>query len=341
MMKDMPLTADYSKLHDEQRQRNVATSLWCETSKHVTFRREPLHPVEQGMALVKTLFTGISRGTEATVLQGLVPESEHERMRGPHMGGEFPFPVKYGYCAVGQVQEGPADILGQTVFCLHPHQNLFVVPTVDLIPLPAELPPERGVLAANMETALNIVWDASILPGERVAVFGAGVVGTLVAFLASKIAGVDLVLVDPDLERASLASSLGIAFTSPNGLEGEFDCLINASGASAALSQAIDLAGFEARIVEASWYGQRQVSLSLGGAFHSKRLSLVSSQVGHVAKVQRARWSYRRRLEKAMQLLCEPSLDILISGESQFSDLPQDYARILTTTSTLCHRVRY
>ncbi|MFD1745379.1 zinc-binding alcohol dehydrogenase [Rhizobium helianthi] len=287
------------------------------------------------------LFSGISRGTEATVLQGLVPESEHQRMRCPHMGGDFPFPVKYGYCAVGVVEHGPADLVNQTVFCLHPHQDRFIVPSSDLIPLPVDLPPERAILTANMETALNIVWDAAILPGERVAIFGAGVVGTLVAYLLSRIVGVEALLVDPDLERASLASGLGITFASPTGLKGEFDCIINASGASAALSQAIDLAGFEARIVEASWYGQRQVTLSLGGAFHSRRLSLVSSQVGHVAGKQRPRWSYRRRLEKAMQLLCDPKLETLISGETLFAYLDNDYARILNTTSTLCHRVRY
>ncbi|MCO5732482.1 zinc-binding alcohol dehydrogenase [Rhizobium sp. SSA_523] len=304
-------------------------------------RSTALRPPGDGEVQVRTLYTGISRGTEATVFQGLVPESERERMRLPCMEGEFAFPLKYGYCAVGTVEAGEAELIGQTVFCLHPHQDRFVVPVSGIVPLPADLPAARGVLTANMETALNIVWDAAIQPGERVAVFGAGVVGTLVAFLARSIPGTEVVLVDPNLERASLASALDIAFTVPGSLDGSFDRLINASGSAAALAEAIELAGMEARLVEASWYGQRQVSLCLGGAFHSKRLSIVSSQVGQVSASMRARWDHRRRMAKAMDLLADRRLDQLISGESAFRDLPADYPRILQSSATLCHRISF
>lgn len=330
----------------------TARALWFDAPGQAVLRQEPLtfdtSAVPSGettcageRVLVRALFSGISRGTEATVFHGLVPESEHERMRGPNMGGAFPFPVKYGYAMVGQVEVGPQALLGQPVFVLHPHQDLFVVPAEAVVPLPRDLAPERAVLAANMETALNIVWDALIQPGDRVAVFGAGVVGALTARLAASIAGTEVLLIDRDLGRASLAAGLGLDFALADHVEGEFDVVVNASGSGAALSQAIDLAGPEARLVEASWYGARTVSLPLGGAFHSRRLAIVSSQVGSIPAHRRARWSFRRRLGKALQLLADPRLDALISGESRFADLPEDYARIVESTATLCHRITY
>lgn len=319
----------------------IARALWFEAPGQCVFREEPLEGVGSGSVRVRALYSGISRGTESTVFKGLVPESERERMRGPHMGGQFPFPVKYGYAMVGLVEEGPESLSGKTVFALHPHQDLFTVEASAVTPLPLHLPPERAVLTANMETALNIVWDALIQPGDRVAVFGAGVVGTLVAFLSAGIAGTQTLLIDRDLERASLASALGLDFALSDHVSGEFDVLINASGASAALSQAIELAGMEARIVEASWYGERPTTVPLGGAFHSRRLSIVSSQVGSIPPHRRARWTYSRRLTKAMDLLQDDRLDALISGETAFDDLQVAYPRILDATATLCHRVRY
>jgi 2-desacetyl-2-hydroxyethyl bacteriochlorophyllide A dehydrogenase len=318
-----------------------ARALWFEGQGQCRVVEEVLSPPGRGEVLVRTLYSGISRGTEATVFQGLVPQSEHKRMRAPFMAGDFPFPVKYGYCAVGEVVEGEAGLIGWRVFCLHPHQDYFVVPATAVTMLPDTVMPQRAVLAANMETALNIVWDAEIKPGDRVAVFGAGVVGALTAYLSAAIPGTETVLIDPDTERARLAAELGIAFFAPTGISGEFDVLINASGASAALSMAIDHAGLEARIVEASWYGERQATLSLGGAFHSRRLTIKSSQVGHIAASQQARWPLSRRLTKALALLADPRLDALISGETAFSDLQDVYPRILHATSTLCHRVCY
>ncbi|MBP2550635.1 NADPH:quinone reductase-like Zn-dependent oxidoreductase [Neorhizobium galegae] len=320
---------------------DTARALWFEAPGRCAVREEPLPPTQGHEARVKALFSGISRGTESTVFKGLVPDSERERMRGPHMGGEFPFPVKYGYALVGLVEEGPETLAGKTVFALYPHQDRLNIDAAMVTPLPPGLPAERAVLTANMETALNIVWDALIQPGDRVAVFGAGVVGTLTAYLSSRIAGTETLLIDRDPERAALASALGLDFAPGDGVAGEFDVLINASGAPAALAQAIALAGIEARIVEASWYGERRVTVPLGGAFHSRRLSIVSSQVGSVPPHRRARWTFKRRLEKAMDLLQDARLDALISGETAFDDLQAAYPRILDATDTLCHRVRY
>ena len=290
---------------------------------------------------VRTLFSGVSRGTEALVFNGLVPEGEKHRMRGPHMGGDFSFPIKYGYSLVGCVEAGSEHLVGQIVFCLHPHQSLFRTTAEMIAVLPGGLPPQRAVLAANMETALNVIWDADILPGDRVAVFGAGVVGALVAFIAGRIIGTEVLLVDRNPARRDLAERLAIAFAESNTLRGEFDVLVNASASAEALTMALEHAAFEARIVEASWYGDKPACLPLGGAFHSRRLSLVSSQVGSPPPARRARWTFLRRMSKALDLLRDESLDHLISGETHFDDIEAAYPAILTDPATLCHRIRY
>lgn len=318
-----------------------ARALWIPAAGICEIREQPLPPPGDGQVRVRMLFSGISRGTESLVFQGRVPASEFERMRGPHMGGDFPFPVKYGYSAVGRVEQGPPSLAGRTVFCLHPHQDVFTVAADAVTPLPEGLPPARAVLAANMETALNIVWDADILPGDRVAVFGAGVVGALVAHLAAGIIGTDVLLIDRNPARRALAAALGLGFATGETAAGPFDVLVNASGSAEALSQAIELAGQEARIVEASWYGDRSVSLPLGGAFHARRLTIASSQVGSLPPARRARWPHARRLEKALQLLRDDRLDRLISGETRFADLAVAYPAILADAETLCHRIRY
>ncbi|WP_262528783.1 zinc-dependent alcohol dehydrogenase [Agrobacterium tumefaciens] len=304
-------------------------------------REESIETLVENEVLVRSLYSGISRGTESLIFNGAVPQSEFDRMRGPHMGGNFPFPVKYGYACVGRVEAGPEDLLGEIVFCLHPHQDFFVTTRDMVSPLPKGLPPQRAVLAANMETALNIVWDALIQPGDRVAVFGGGVVGTLAASLSGRIAGTETVLVDTNRSRSELARAMQIAFVDAGKLGGEYDVLINASASSAALSEAIDHASIEARIVEASWYGDKAVSLSLGGAFHSNRLSLISSQVGCIPASRRTRWTFGRRLRKALELLQDDRLDHLITGETAFDELSAAYPRILTSQDTLCHRIRY
>jgi 2-desacetyl-2-hydroxyethyl bacteriochlorophyllide A dehydrogenase len=319
----------------------TATALWFEAPGLCRMRRERLPQPEEGEVRVRTLFSGISRGTEALVLAGKVPVSEHARMRGPNMGGDFAFPVKYGYAAVGRIETGPDTLMHRAVFCLHPHQDTFVVTADQVTVLPETLAPGRAILAANMETALNVVWDAGILPGDKVAVFGAGVVGSLIGFIATGITGTETSLVDRDPGRAHLAASLGLRFAEASALVGEYDVLINASGSSEALATAIDHAGMEARIVEASWYGDRPANIPLGGAFHSRRLQIVSSQVGAISATRRPRWSFARRMAKALELLEDPRLDALISGETEFHNLDATYPQILSSPNTLCHRIRY
>ncbi|MEH6720311.1 MAG: zinc-binding alcohol dehydrogenase [Aurantimonas endophytica] len=319
----------------------LCRAFWLEAEGRAALRETSLTAPAEGEILVASRFGAISRGTEALVAAGKVPEGEYGRMRAPFQEGDFPFPVKYGYAVVGAIVEGPAERIGETVFCLYPHQDRFTVPAEAAVPVPRDVPAERAVLAANMETALNIVWDAKIGPGDRVAVVGGGLVGMLVGSLAARIPACDVTVVDSNAGRAEIAAALGCGFAAPEDAPTECDVVVHASASEAGLATALGCAGFEARIVEASWYGDRTVAVPLGGAFHSQRLSIVASQVGQLPPERRARWDYRRRLTTALDLLADPRLDILISGETRFADLAGAYAGILSDPATLCHRIRY
>jgi threonine dehydrogenase-like Zn-dependent dehydrogenase len=305
-------------------------------------RSEPLADPGADEVQIRALHGAISRGTERLVLVGRLPPSEFDRMRAPFMGGTFPFPVKYGYSTVGRVTRGPANLEGRVVFALHPHQRVFNLPIDAVVPLPDTVPPKRAVLAANMETALNAVWDAQPPPAGRIAVVGAGVVGTLVAWLCGQLPGAQVTLVDLEASRAEVARRLGVGFAAPGGAPHDCDLVIHASGTAAGLANALNLAGMEATILELSWYGAGEVAAPLGGAFHSRRLKLVSSQVGQVAPSQRARWSGRRRLAAALGLLADTRLDALLAPAVKFDDLPARLPDILAQQSgVLCQLVDY
>lgn len=263
-------------------------------------------------------------------------------MRAPLQAGSFGFPVKYGYAAVGRIVAGAPGRLGEVVFALAPHQSHFACPAAMVHPLPAGLPPGRAVLAANMETALNVVWDSGAGPGDRVVVVGAGVVGALAAALCARMPGAEVTLVDIAPARAGLAAALGCGFAAPEGLPpGGADVVIHASASAAGLATALAAAGPEAAVVEASWYGAAEVPAPLGAAFHSQRLRLIGSQVGRLPPARAPRWSHARRMAKALELLCDPAFDALMSGETPLADLPAAYGAILADPGTLCHRVRY
>jgi len=298
---------------------------------------------KEELVTVQALYSGISRGTESLVFHGRVPRSEYSAMRAPFQAGDFPWPVKYGYANVGKVIEGPVELVGQTVFCLYPHQNRYRVPASAVTPLPKNLPAERAILAANMETAVNGLWDGAPAVGDRIAVVGLGVVGLLVAWLASRIPGTRVTAIDTNPERQAVAEQLGLTFSSePGAGADDHDLVIHASGHPSGLETALGLAGQEATIVEMSWYGDQLVPAPLGAAFHPRRMTLKSSQVGQIVPSRVPRWDYRKRLSLALELLQDDALDALITGECRFDDLPKSMARILIDgRDTLCHRVVY
>lgn len=306
----------------------AAEALWIVDREQAELRFEPLAAPREDEALVRTLYSGISRGTERLVFGGLVPPGEYGRMRAPMMAGSFPFPVKYGYAAVGRVERGPSDWLNRTVFCLHPHQDRFIAPLSMLAALPEAVPARRAIFAANMETALNAVWDSGAGPGDRIVVVGAGVVGLLIARIAARLPGARVSVVDVDDSRADIVEALGAEFALPCAAPTGADVVFHASVTPQGLATAIHAAGFEGTIVEVSWFGEGATPVPLGGAFHSQRLKLISSQVGQIAPSRRPRWDYARRRDAALSLLTDAALDALITEEIDFSALPAALPRL-------------
>jgi 2-desacetyl-2-hydroxyethyl bacteriochlorophyllide A dehydrogenase len=292
--------------------------------------------------VVRTLHSGISRGTETLVFRGGVPASQHGAMRAPFQDGDFPAPVKYGYLNVGVVEYGPASLRGRTVFCLYPHQTAYVVPAQSVVAVPDGVPPARAVLAGTVETAVNALWDAAPLIGDRIAVVGAGMVGCCVARLIARFPGVRVTLVDVDPGRAEVAAALGVEFALPSDATGGRDLVVHTSGTSSGLQRSLDLLAAEGTVLELSWYGDAEVTLSLGGAFHSGRLGIRASQVGRVAPARRATRTMTERLVLALDLLRDPAFDALLTGASPFDELPEVMARLADgRLPALCHTITY
>jgi threonine dehydrogenase-like Zn-dependent dehydrogenase len=292
--------------------------------------------------LVRTVRSAISRGTESLVFAGRVPERQREVMRAPFQEGRFPGPVKYGYLNVGVVEVGPPELVGHTVFCLHPHQTAYVVPAAAVTVVPAEVPAGRAVLTGLVETAVNALWDAEPLIGDRVAVVGAGALGCCVARLLARIPGVTVTLVDVDPARAGVAAALGADFAEPAGAPEGLDLVVHASATADGLQRALEMLAPEGTVVELSWYGDEETTLSLGGVFHSNRLTVRASQVGTVAAARRDRRTTADRLRLAVGLLRDPCFDALLTGQSPFAELPEVLPRLVSgELPALCHSVTY
>ncbi|MFB6548371.1 zinc-binding alcohol dehydrogenase [Streptomyces sp. NPDC056405] len=320
----------------------MARAFWLESPGRGAIRDVELSAPAADEVLVRTLYSGVSRGTETLVFGGRVPENQYAAMRAPFQEGDFPGPVKYGYLNVGVVEEGPADLVGRTVFCLYPHQTRYVVPAAAVTPVPPEVPAERAVLAGTVETAVNALWDAAPLVGDRIAVVGGGMVGCSVAALLARFPGVRVQLVDADPHRGKVAEALGVGFASPADALGGLDLVVHASATEAGLARSLELLRPEGTVLELSWYGDRRVALPLGEAFHSRRLTLRSSQVGTVSPARGATRTYADRLALALDLLADPALDALVTGESAFTELPDVLAGLASgEIPALCHRIRY
>ncbi|MFG2966567.1 MULTISPECIES: zinc-binding alcohol dehydrogenase [unclassified Streptomyces] len=318
-----------------------ARAFWLRSPGHGELRDVTLTGPGEGEVLVRSLYSGVSRGTETLVFRGGVPESQHAVMRAPFQEGEFPGPVKYGYLNVGVVEQGPDGLIGRTVFCLYPHQTRYVVPVSAVTVVPERVPPARAVLAGTVETAVNALWDAAPLIGDRIAVIGGGMVGCSVAALLARFPGVRLQLVDADPARARTAEALGVDFAAPEDALDGCDLVVHASATEQGLTRALELLAPEGTVLELSWYGDRRIALPLGEAFHSRRLTVRSSQVGTVSPRRSGR-SYADRLALSLDLLADPALDALITGESAFEELPELLPKLASgEIPALCHRVRY
>jgi threonine dehydrogenase-like Zn-dependent dehydrogenase len=319
-----------------------ALAFWVREPGSGEIRAETLREPAPGEVVVRTLRSGVSRGTETLVFRGLVPADQRADMRAPFQEGEFPGPVKYGYLNVGVVEQGPADLLGRTVFCLFPHQTTYVVPADAVVPVPDGVPPARAVLAGTLETAVNALWDVPPLVGDRVAVVGAGMVGCCVARLLARFPGVHVTLVDVDPERASVAAALGVEFAGPEDAPPERDLVVHASATSAGLQRSLDLLRREGTVLDLSWYGTREVTLTLGGAYHSRRLSVRASAVGSVSPARSGTRTPRDRLSLALELLRDPAFDQLLTGASPFAELPAVMGRLSAgSPAELCHTITY
>jgi threonine dehydrogenase-like Zn-dependent dehydrogenase len=292
--------------------------------------------------VVRTVRSAISRGTETLVFRGAVPPDQHTEMRAPFQEGDFPGPLKYGYLNVGAVEEGPAELRGRTVFCLYPHQTAYVVPAGAVALVPEGVPAARAVLAGTVETAVNGLWDLAPLVGDRVAVVGAGMVGCCVARLLQRFPGVEVTLVDVDPGRADVAAALGVDFALPDDADGGLDSVVHTSATSAGLQRSLELLAPEGTVIDLSWYGDTEVRLSLGGAFHARRLGIRSSQVGSLSPARASRRTTADRLAVALELLRDPAFDVLLTGESRFDELPDVMARLADgSLPALCHSITY
>jgi Zn-dependent alcohol dehydrogenase len=327
------------KVHPETRQ---ARAFWLRSPGQGEIRTAELARPGQDEILIRTRYTAISRGTETLVFSGRVPASQYAAMRAPFQEGDFPGPVKYGYLNVGVVEEGPQALRGRTVFCLYPHQTAYVVPAGAAVAVPDGVPARRAVLAGTVETAVNALWDAAPLVGDRVTVVGAGMVGCCVTALLARFPGVRVQLVDTDPTRAAVAEALGVRFAAPAGADSGRDLVIHASATSAGLRRSLELLAPEGTVLELSWYGDREVTLSLGGEFHAGRLSIRSSQVGTVSPARRSSRGFADRLALALDLLRDPVFDALITGESRLEELPDVLGRMVSgDLPGLCHLITY
>ncbi len=328
-------------MNDKATRTHSAKGLWLVDKSKYAILPENLPDLDKKTEiLLKMTASGVSRGTERLVFNARVPMSEYQRMRAPHQRGDFPYPVQYGYCACATILDGPAELIGKSVFSLHPHQDYFITDIKNITLIPPHIPPQRAILAANMETALNGLWDSGVSAGDHVTIVGGGILGLLLAFLIAQIPATSVTLIDTQ-DRSRLAESFSVKFEQQPHEGLEADLVFHTSASEAGLQTAIACAGAESRIMEMSWYGDRETTLSLGGAFHSKRLQLISSQVGKIPHHQKERWTYSRRMQKALELLDDARLDQLLTHQIPFMEAPSRLPPLLDDPQALAITLLY
>jgi 2-desacetyl-2-hydroxyethyl bacteriochlorophyllide A dehydrogenase len=311
-------------------------ALYFESPRQISVREEEIPPLEAHQALVRTTLSAISAGTEMLLYRGQFPQDMALDASIASLENQDGYPIKYGYAAVGVVEQVGKGLdsawLGKRVFSFQPHHSYFVAGPDDVFIVPPEIPNEDAVFLPNMETAVNLVMDARPLIGERVIIFGQGIVGLLTTALLRQFPLEKLVVVDPVPMRREAALALGVdAAHAPETFdESDFDLALELSGAPVALNAALEKVGYGGRIVVGSWYGQKPVSLDLGGRFHRDRIQIVSSQVSTIAPLFSARWDKPRRLAQAWQMLGRVKPSQWISLRSPLREAGQVYAMLDT-----------
>ncbi|MEM9671559.1 MAG: zinc-binding alcohol dehydrogenase [Bacteroidota bacterium] len=316
------------------------TALWHLSERESSIRSQSLPPLKTDECLIESLFSLVSSGTETLVANGQVPAELQDSMQVPYMEGSFGFPLKYGYSLVGKVIEGSENLVDRYVHLLHPHQQHCVVKETDVTVIPEGIPPQRAVLASNLETALNAVWDSHLSAGDRVLVVGMGLIGSLVALLASQFPATQIRVAETDPTRQSLAREQGFSLYDPS--DTPFDVAFHSSGSSTGLQTAIDAVGYEGQVIELSWYGTRSAEVKLGGSFHQQRKQIISSQVSQLPAHRQARWDYRRRKQTVLDLLQDDGWDDFLTATVDFTDVPALFDQLrLGDRSQLSWTLRY
>ena len=329
-----------------------ATALYFLSQKSINFQEESLPSLKKDQVLIQSKYSAISAGSEMLIYQGLIPEDIAIDANLPALGGRMKFPLKYGYSLVGNIIDIGRNIekkmLGKWVFVFHPHQSQVVTDIGNVFPIPPKVSPEEALFFPNLETAVSLVMDARPIIGEKIVVFGQGVVGLLTTALLARIPQIQLIAVDPINRRLkysrrfgaeqvlnpqdndfqkSINKLLGLDSRSHSETAGA-DLIFELSGNPAALNSALQLAGYQARIVVGSWYGNKEESIDLGTRFHRNRLQILSSQVSTINPFLRGRWTKQRRFDMVWQILQEIKPSALISHRIPFTEAAAAYQLI-------------
>ena len=319
---------------------NERSVLYFTAPGQVSVVQTPLDPPAPGEVQVRTLFSAISPGTETMIYRGRFPKDLEVDANLPALSGRFTYPFCYGYASVGQVVASGEAVNpnwdGRPVFAFQPHASYFNADIRQLLAIPADLAPEEAIFLANMETAVNLIMDGQPLIGERALVCGQGIVGLLTTALLARYPLACLVSLEHYDLRRRASESLGVqACLDPGApdflkqiedyLPDGADLSYELSGTSEALDQIIALTGFSGRVMIGSWYGDQRTSLNLGGAFHRKRLRLVSSQVSTIAPQFSGRWSKARRFEVAWEMIRHVRPARFITHKLPFDQAQQAY----------------
>ena len=318
----------------------TAQSFWV-NKKRGSIKKELLNQsLGNDELLVKAYYSGISYGTEKIVHDSQVPANQYEFMRAPHQVGEFNKEVKYGYLSVGKVVVGPKSMMNKMVYTMFPHQSMYILKSSLATLIPSHIPYKRALLTANMETAINAMWDSQPSIGDNTYVIGAGIVGILMAYVLSSTFGIKVTVIDNNASKKKLCKFFNIDFENNINCIKDPDIIFECSGNASVLSDLINNSTLETKICILSWYGKQQSKIKMGENCFSRRLEIIFSQVGNITPIQSKKWDNLSRRALALKLLDNKKLDSLIDKqEIKLKELPNFFKK--GNTNGLCKVVKY